>query len=153
MKALSLTQPWAWLVVHAGKDVENRRWNTRFRGEFLVHAAKGMRAGDYDAAFDTALSIGGASLAGRIPEPKELQRGGIVGVAELFNVQPPLTPLEKARRLEQWTRRGINEDPWHFHDQFGFRLRNVRPLPFLPCAGALSFWGNFAIREGKAVQL
>ena len=29
MKALSLRQPWAWAVVHAGKSIENRRWNTR----------------------------------------------------------------------------------------------------------------------------
>ena len=39
MKCLSLRQPWAWAVVHAGKSVENRRWNTNFRGEFLIHAA------------------------------------------------------------------------------------------------------------------
>ena len=41
MKALSLRQPWAWAVVEAGKDVENRRWNTKFRGDFLIHAASG----------------------------------------------------------------------------------------------------------------
>lgn len=33
MKAIALIQPWAFIVVHRGKRVENRRWNTRFRGE------------------------------------------------------------------------------------------------------------------------
>jgi hypothetical protein len=42
MKALSIRQPWAWLILNAGKDIENRDWLTRFRGPFLIHASKGM---------------------------------------------------------------------------------------------------------------
>lgn len=42
MKALSIRQPWAWLILHGGKDIENRSWNTNFRGRFLIHAAAGM---------------------------------------------------------------------------------------------------------------
>ena len=42
MKALSIRQPWAWLIVHGRKDIENRSWRTKFRGRFLVHAAQGM---------------------------------------------------------------------------------------------------------------
>ncbi|MCX5999708.1 MAG: ASCH domain-containing protein [Chloroflexi bacterium] len=38
MKALSTKQPWAWLVVHGYKDVENREWSTRQRGRVLVHS-------------------------------------------------------------------------------------------------------------------
>lgn len=37
MKALSILQPWAWLIVNGNKDIENRNWHTRFRGRFLVH--------------------------------------------------------------------------------------------------------------------
>ena len=40
MKALSLKQPWAELVVSGKKTVELRNWNTSFRGEFLVHASQ-----------------------------------------------------------------------------------------------------------------
>lgn len=36
MKALSIRQPWAWLILHAGKDIENRVWQTRFRGELYT---------------------------------------------------------------------------------------------------------------------
>ena len=28
MKALSIRQPWAWAILHAGKDIENRDWRT-----------------------------------------------------------------------------------------------------------------------------
>src|SRR3989344_6344231 len=40
MKALTLKQPFAELVVSGRKKVELRKWNTKFRGEFLIHASK-----------------------------------------------------------------------------------------------------------------
>jgi hypothetical protein len=143
MRALSLTQPWAWLVVHGGKDIENRRWNTRLRGQFLIHASKSIKEDDYESAFEAAMLVGGLDLADSIPNPDRLERGGIVGVAELVGV---VHPYEEAMFIKRRV-------PWHLADQFGFRLRNVHPLPFLPCKGALGFWGNFAIVNGKAVQL
>jgi hypothetical protein len=45
------------------------------------------------------------------------------------------------------------EHDWRMAGQFGFLLEDVRPLPWLPCSGALGFWGNFEIRDGQAVQL
>jgi hypothetical protein len=47
VKALSIRQPWAWLIVNGQKDIENRCWKTHFRGKIYVHAAKGMTRGDY----------------------------------------------------------------------------------------------------------
>ena len=38
MKALSVRQPWAWLIVNGHKDIENRTWATAFRGRVYVHA-------------------------------------------------------------------------------------------------------------------
>jgi len=40
IKALSLYQPWAWLVVNGYKKIENRKWHTRYRGSVLIHASK-----------------------------------------------------------------------------------------------------------------
>lgn len=140
MRALSLTQPWAWLVVHGGKDVENRRWNTRYRGAFLVHAAKGMTLGQYDDAASFAFEVGGQALFDRIPAPRDLKRGGIIGAANLYTVIHPLRPSEMPKRL-----------PWHMPEQFGFVVGNQRPLPFLPCKGALGFWGDFDLRDGLVV--
>jgi hypothetical protein len=34
LKALTIHQPWAWATINAGKDVENRRWKTTYRGRF-----------------------------------------------------------------------------------------------------------------------
>lgn len=40
MKALSIKQPWAQLIVDGVKDIENRTWKTNFRGRIYVHASK-----------------------------------------------------------------------------------------------------------------
>ena len=40
MKCLSVCQPFAELIVQGKKTIELRKWNTKFRGEFLIHAAK-----------------------------------------------------------------------------------------------------------------
>jgi hypothetical protein len=40
MKCLSIKQPHAELLVSGRKTIELRTWNTKFRGEFLIHASK-----------------------------------------------------------------------------------------------------------------
>jgi hypothetical protein len=39
MKCLSLKQPYAELLISGKKTIELRKWNTSFRGKFLVHAS------------------------------------------------------------------------------------------------------------------
>ena len=39
MKALSIKQPWASLIAHGIKDIENRNWKTHFRGRIYIHAS------------------------------------------------------------------------------------------------------------------
>ena len=42
MKAITIKQPWASLIVYGIKDIENRNWRTNFRGRILIHSsAKG----------------------------------------------------------------------------------------------------------------
>lgn len=41
MKAISLLQPWASLVVAGHKRIETRGWGTLHRGPLLIHASKG----------------------------------------------------------------------------------------------------------------
>jgi hypothetical protein len=38
MKTLSIKQPWAGLIINGVKDIENRTWQTKYRGKILVHA-------------------------------------------------------------------------------------------------------------------
>lgn len=117
---LSIRQPWAWLILHGGKDVENRRWKTNFRGPVLIHAAKGMTRREYEDARDFS------RLANRrvvLPDFGVLERGGIVGCVQIVDcVQDHESP-------STWS-----EGP------FCFVLRNPKPLPFTLCRGALGFF-------------
>lgn len=116
LPVLSIRQPWAWLICHGGKDIENRNWPTKFRGRILVHAGKGMTRDEYDDAEWTAEG-NGVSL----PSYEQLERGGIVGEVEIVDCVRD------------------SESPWFF-GIYGFVLRNAKPLPFHECKGALGFF-------------
>jgi len=119
VKALSIRQPWAWLILHAGKDVENRTWATHFRCRVLIHASKGMTRQEYDEAcwFMGELDIDYSAM----PLFGELERGGIVGEVEIVDCVTE------------------SDSPW-FAGPHGFVLRNAKSLPFQPCKGALGFF-------------
>lgn len=57
MKALSIRQPWAWLIVNGFKDIENRSWDTKYRGLVLIHASKGMTKDQYRACREICNSL------------------------------------------------------------------------------------------------
>lgn len=125
MKALSIRQPWAWLIVNAGKDIENRTWPTMFRGPVLIHASKGMTRSEYAEAVAFVHSQVHPGIT--VPPFEALERGGIVGRAVVT---------------------GCVSDscsPW-FGGPFGFQLEKVEALPFRPCSGALGF---FTPKESK----
>ena len=127
LPALSIRQPWAWAIVHAGKDIENRSWPTRFRGLVLIHAGvyapKADDVDEFNSVFH--LAVTDASERKRIcpkwTEALSFERGGIVGIAEIVGCVT------------------TSSSPWFF-GPYGFVLRNARPLPFHPCKGRLGFF-------------
>jgi hypothetical protein len=125
MKALSIRQPWAWFILHGGKDIENRTWNTNFRGEFLIHASSGMSKREWHNACTYALMSG---WKGALPGANDLERGGVVGIARLVDVLPPTKGDIAAPRM------------WKEAACYGFVLTDVRTLPFVPLKGALGFF-------------
>lgn len=117
MRALSVRQPWAWLIVNGHKPIENRDWATNFRGEVLIHAGLTMTRPYYaDVAADIA-----TTFDIQLPAYETLERGGIVGVATIVDCVTE------------------SESLW-FQGEYGFVLENARPLPFHSCKGALSFF-------------
>ena len=71
-KCLSLKQPFAELVVSGKKTIELRKWNTNFRGEFLIHASKKLNEE--------------ACERNKI-DPNSLTKGAIIGKAVLYDVR------------------------------------------------------------------
>ena len=118
--ALSIKQPWAWLIAHGYKDVENRDWPTKFRGDFMVHAGATMTKDDYAAC---TYFIAGFTRRWRLPAYDVLRKecGGIVGSARLTAC------------VAFW------RSHW-FTGEYGFVLEDAKPLPFQPCKGKLGFF-------------
>lgn len=73
-KALSIQQPWAWLIISGNKLVENRTWSTDWRGTLAVHAGKKTAPHDRDAFAD---NFGRPSLV-----------SGYLGTVDLVDVHP-----------------------------------------------------------------
>jgi len=120
MKALSIRQPWAWLIVHGGKDIENRSWHTKLRGRFLVHAAKGMTQKEYADACNFCHRQG-LDQPPCFDDLKQYWCGGIIGSVELVDSVDN------------------SGSPWYMGEK-GFLLRDPKPLPFTPLKGRLSFF-------------
>lgn len=122
MRAISIRQPWAWLIVQGFKPVENRSWPTNFRGKVLVHASKGMTNDEYEDVEwllkdDQRLH----QMEIVLPDRKVIDRGGIVGITEIVGCVSAM------------------DSPWFYGPQ-GFLLQNSKPLPFMPFKGALGFF-------------
>lgn len=115
MKALSIRQPYAWLIVNGHKDIENRDWPTKFRGRVLIHAGVTYPKRDYA---DDAVAY--RRYYGSYPEREEMI-GGIVGVATIVDCVTE------------------SESKW-FNGKYGFVLADAKPLPFVRCKGLLSFF-------------
>ncbi len=126
--AVSIKQPWAWLIIRPDivgvearaaarvegliKDIENRSWPTRHRGGIYVHAGKQP---DNEAIAQIEAKFG-------IKIPENLPLGGIVG--------------------RMWIDDCVthSKSPW-FEGEFGWVIGDSKPLPFRPMQGALGFFG------------
>lgn len=120
-QALSVRQPWAWAIIHAGKDIENRSWQAvnhglSKRGRIAIHAAKGMTREEYVEAseFMRQLHI-------ECPAALDLLRGGIIGSVEVIDVVTS------------------GDSPWFFGPR-GLVLRDAQPCAFIPSVGALGYF-------------
>jgi hypothetical protein len=105
MKAFALTirQPWAYLIVTGAKRVEHRTWRTHHRGALLIHAGLEIDEAGFEDTFGAA------------PDRCELVRGAIVGVVEVTDMvrhggifhwvlanPRSIEPVECAGRLGLW---------------------------------------------------
>ena len=103
---LAVRQPYAWLIVSGHKTVENRTWDTSYRGRLYIHASGQMHRtplADLEGQFNIEI------------DRSALVMGAIIGHVELVDV------------ITQST------SPW-FEGPYGFVLANpsiIRPVPAL----------------------
>jgi hypothetical protein len=145
MKAISLLQPWATLVMLGYKTNETRSWDTSYSGPLAIHASLGKpaearRICQENSHIRQILAVHGLTF-------DTLSRGAILGTCTLLGTLPIAGPTTYLK----------NEEPHMFcHPEtlypverasgdytpgrFAWRLIQVRPCSPLPCKGALSLW-------------
>lgn len=135
MRAISIRNPWAWLIIRPDitdpalraaaylngqiKDIENRKWSTEVRGTVLIHASKGMTRTEYEQAKNFAFGEVNSNI--HVPVPWLLGKGGIIGSVDIIGCVSD------------------HHSPWFF-GKYGFVLANAKPLPFRPWRGQLGFF-------------
>ena len=127
IRAISIRQPWAWLVVNGYKDIENRTWKTSYRGWIYVQAGRSVAHDDFRQAKAIIAKVRAhdpARLPEALPSPtwatfRDTLRGGFVGAVEILDC------VERS------------DSPW-FVGSFGFVLGRAVAFPtIIPWTGAL----------------
>ncbi len=128
MKALTLTQPWAQLVIDGRKVFETRSWRTNYTGPLAIHAAKGWTADDRQFARDLGYA------------PAALPRGAVLGTVTLIRCQGT---EDLVAYLETKGDRGLFElMVGDYSDgRYAWRLAHVAAFPEpIPARGSLGLW-------------
>ena len=119
MKALTICQPYAELIMLEQKLCENRTWSTPYRGLLLIHAGKSQ-----------------GWLDSYSPLPERMDFGAIIGVATLSDCVDfhPVGPRNRGG-MARWMK---PEQRWlldheHAEGPYCWLLENIRrfPKPYL----------------------
>lgn len=130
--AISVRQPWAWAIIHGGKDVENRVKRAITLGgmdrhkRIAIHASSGMTRDEYEEAREFMEDECGVSC----PHPSKLVRGGIIGAVSIVGI------VKESR------------SPWFF-GPWALQLDDVEECDPIPCAGQL---GAFRWTRGEGLR-
>ena len=123
MKVLTIKQPWATLIMQGDKRFEFRGWQTKYRGELLIHAVKGI---DKEAVKRLSKYL-----------PKELLLGKILGKVTLVDCIK-MSPEFKEELLKE------NRDIYtksSFQENYGWQIDNVQVFDEpIEAKGHLSLW-------------
>lgn len=108
MKAISIKQPWAGLILFDGKDVENRTWSSSYRGPLLIHTSRQIdRAALQNWSIATRIKWAHAALALVTTQSPFFITGAILGVCRLIDVTP------------------VCSSEWHEHGKIGFYVEDA----------------------------
>lgn len=123
MKALTIKQPWATLIMQGDKRYEIRSWQTKYRGELLIHAGKSV---DKEAI---------KRLVKYLPE--NLPLGKILGKVRLVDcikMSPEFKEMLLKENSEIYTKSS-------FQENYGWQVTDIEVFKEpIETKGLLSLW-------------
>ena len=138
LRILTVRQPWAWAIIHGGKDVENRTRNIAgaYRGPVAIHVATG---GTLMENYRTIQRIRPDLASDDLPWPTfehgVPNAGHVIGVLDLVDVHQDCTELVEGFGHTPTC------SPWAMPGHWHLCLENPRPLAEpIPARGRLGLW-------------
>ncbi len=120
MKCLSVSQPFADLIISGKKTIELRNWNTNFLGEFLIHSPLKIKTDDVK----------------RLKINKKFVTGAIIGKVQLYDVKKynSIKEIKLDQKFHFASKKFQNKT-------FGFMLKNTKSFRIpIPLKGQLGFF-------------
>ena len=125
MKAITIKQPYATLIAEGIKEYEFRTWKTKYRGDILIHAGKGIdkkameRFNDLNLNYPSGCIIAKATITDCVYVDNQLK--------------------EELQQKNDKVYYGIvNKDSnW---EGYGFKIENVEKIELIHINGKLSLW-------------
>lgn len=123
MKVLTIKQPWATLIMQGDKRFEFRSWQTKYRGDLLIHAGKGI---DKEAMKRLVKYL-----------PDEIPLGKILGkvtLVDCIRMCPEFKEMLLKENSDIYTKSSFSEN-------FGWQVENVQVFDEpIEAKGHLSLW-------------
>ena len=131
MKALTIKEPWASLIIEEYKKYEFRSWKTKYRGKILIHAGLSIekdmmeRFKDYNIDINPGYIIGEATIVDCILVDEEFNK-------KLRNIDPVVYGRSNHTETYAW------------------KLENVVKYDNpIPCKGKLGLWNYCEVNLEK----
>lgn len=131
VKALTIREPWASLIVNGYKEYEFRSWKTNYRGKILIHAGIGSDKEYLDRFKEYDLEYG---------------KGEIIGEAELVDCIKVSDEFQKVLNNKNRLVYGSN----NYDQKYAWKLINIKKYDKrIPVKGKLSLW-EYDINDNNA---
>ena len=125
MKVITIKQPFATLIAVGLKEYEFRTWKTKFRGDILIHAGKGIdkkameRYKHLNLEYPSGKIIAKATITDCVYVDDELK--------EKLQKKDPLVYYGILKKDSDW-------------EGYGFKLENIEKIEPIEINGKLSLW-------------
>lgn len=127
MKALTIKEPWASLIINGYKKYEFRSWKTNYRGKILIHAGMSIEK-------DMLEKIKAYNI--------EITKGAIIGEAEIIDCILVDEEFDKELRNIDNIVYGNN----HLNN-YAWKLENIKKYDKpIPIKGKLGLW-NYEVKK------
>ncbi len=126
MRVITIKQPFATLIAEGYKQYEFRSWKTKYRGEILIHAGKGvdtkaMKRFEYlNLAYPTSTIVAKCVIT------------DCIEVTDDFR--------DILRKIDPIVYAGVLYNKGGYSDEFAFKLENISKINIPNIKGKLSLW-------------